>query len=121
MRHEALLSKPTNEDMNRSITDVLSLIPPLESGRVSLSNLIYKPGMKTLSSAIATLLSIFDEEIQPSQFDAETILDIFKLFEYPFPVNKNIFLPVGAPHTWSTCLTMVEWLSQIVRYFILES
>jgi SMC interacting uncharacterized protein involved in chromosome segregation len=36
-------------------------------------------------------------------------------------ISKNIFTPVGAPHTWTTCISLMHWLTQLTRYHISEA
>ncbi len=33
-------------------------------------------------------------------------------------INKTYFQPVGAPHTWSQCLAMMEWLAELAAFHI---
>lgn len=58
----------------------------------------------------------FDESFRYEDMDAEFLPELFKALGYTTPVNKNIFNPVGAPHTWPTCLTLMYWLAQLVKY-----
>jgi SMC interacting uncharacterized protein involved in chromosome segregation len=35
---------------------------------------------------------------------------------YPYKLDKSYFTPVGAPHTWNHCLTMMAWLAELANF-----
>lgn len=41
----------------------------------------------------------------------ELLLDTLKFFGYKATYNKSTFQPIGAPHTWNQCLSILEWFS----------
>jgi hypothetical protein len=41
---------------------------------------------------------------------------IMKNIGYPYPIIKNIYLTIGAPHSQSHVMTLLNWLVTILRY-----
>lgn len=70
-----------------------------------------KPTQKTLMGVMGILLNAFDSSLDENSFTIEMLPDMFKQFGYPIQINKTLFMPIGAPHTWSHCLMMMDWLA----------
>jgi len=32
-------------------------------------------------------------------------------------LNKKIFNPIGAPHTWPFCLALMEWIGELANFY----
>ena len=41
---------------------------------------------------------------------------MLKVFNYTGNLNKNIFQPIGAPHTWVHCLSILDFMAEMARY-----
>lgn len=39
--------------------------------------------------------------------NTEMIAEIYKIIGYPQTINKTMFQPIGAPHTWNSCLQIL--------------
>jgi hypothetical protein len=48
--------------------------------------------------------------------NVETVINAVQVFGYKGNCNKNIFQPIGAPHTWIHCLAILEWFSELASY-----
>lgn len=48
--------------------------------------------------------------------NTELMLDALRVFGYKGNYNRSLFQPVGAPHTWTQCLTILEWFSELAIY-----
>jgi hypothetical protein len=46
----------------------------------------------------------------------DVVIDALRIFGYKGNYNKTIFQPIGAPHTWSHCLAILEWFSELASY-----
>ncbi len=44
------------------------------------------------------------------------LIDVFKTLGYTQGINKTVFQPVGAPHTWGVCLQMMNWLAELANF-----
>lgn len=44
------------------------------------------------------------------------MLDALRVFGYKGNYNRSLFQPIGAPHTWMQCLTILEWFSELATY-----
>jgi len=68
-------------------------------------------GSKVFFDVVTIFLKALDSKIERDSINSETMVDIVKMMGYTGNLNKNIFQPIGAPHTWSYCLSILEWLS----------
>ena len=75
-----------------------------------------KNDQKTVLTLIGNFMGVLDNK-EHVKVDVESIPDIFKALGCPYNVNKNIFNPVGAKHTWGSCLMIINWLAQLACYF----
>ena len=58
-----------------------------------------------------------DDELETNDVNnPDTIVNILKLFNYPGFLGKNIFQPIGAPHTWIHCLSILDFMAEMARY-----
>lgn len=87
-----------------------------ENRRGSLGTYL-KPNSKNLMSTIASFLHSLDNHFESSDLELDMIIDLYKMIGYPGNINKTIFQPVGAPHTWPVCLQMMEWLAQLANFY----
>ncbi len=39
-----------------------------------------------------------------------------KFIGYPQVLSKNMFIAIGAPHTWNHVLLLLNWLVNILKY-----
>ena len=39
------------------------------------------------------------------------------MYGYPGFVGKNIFQPIGAPHTWIHCLGILDFMAEMANHF----
>lgn len=69
------------------------------------------PGSKIFFEIIAIFLQVLDQNFEQKDLNVDVIIDIFKMLNYTGNLSKNIFQPIGAPHTWVSCLGMLEWLA----------
>jgi SMC interacting uncharacterized protein involved in chromosome segregation len=75
-----------------------------------------KQTQKTLINIISNLLASFDKVFDEQFLTVDMLIDLFRVLGYPYTINKTVFLPVGAPHTWSQCLQMMEWLAELASF-----
>ena len=80
-------------------------------GSKSLALTTLKPNQKSLLSTVASLLSSFDDHFEEQNLTIDMMIDVFKTLGYTQSINKTVFQPVGAPHTWGVCLQMMNWLA----------
>jgi len=102
--------------MTRNICELMSELTPLDGHRYSSGGFQLKPSQRTLFTVVATFMREFDKSFQYEDIDAEFLIELFRSLGYPHPINKNIFMPVGAPHTWPVCIGLMNWLAQLVKY-----
>ena len=43
------------------------------------------------------------------------IVEVLRTMGYTANISKNIFNPIGAPHTWGNCLQLMEWISELAH------
>ena len=104
------------EEMTRTITELMSELTPIDGHRYSSGGFQLKPSQKALLTVCATLMRELDDTFQFEDLDLEFLPEMFKTIGYFSPINKNIFMPVGAPHTWPSCITLMHWLAQLAKY-----
>ncbi len=101
-------NQSSNAEMVKVIMNTLRKLPSY-TDKASTST--FGANNSTLTSVIATLLSELSFKVDPAQLSHELIKDYFRLLGYPYKISNNIFTPVGASHTWGSCLQMMEWLA----------
>lgn len=99
----------SNEKLTKFIIQTLKKIS-MNGTRYSVSTTL-KPNQKTLIMTISNLLRSFDNNFDESNLTVDMIIEIYKMLGYQANINKTFFQPVGAPHTWTHCLVMMEWLA----------
>lgn len=87
-----------------------------ESGARSSINNTIQPKGSTLFNNISTFINAIDRNSEKFVVDTENIPAILNFWGYPHFYNKNIFQPIGAPHTWPSCLQMMEYLADISNF-----
>lgn len=119
-RSTSNFGRPTrvdSEEMSRMISNTLEKLPASESSRrYSLSTVAFKPNQRVLLDTIATFLREFDGRFDSSGLDCDMLPEVFKIIGFYSPINKNLFNPVGAPHTWNSCLLIMSWLAGLAVY-----
>ncbi len=73
----------------------------------------FKSNSKTLLNTIGTFLNSIDGSFEVGSVEVDHIIDIFRFMGYPHTINKNIFNPVGAPHTWTACLQLMQFMGEL--------
>ena len=104
------------DQMARFITETLLKIPS-QNSRASISTTSLKPNQKTLFSTISSLVFGIDHDFQESLVKEDTIQQLMKFWGYPHTINKTVFNPVGAPHTWNTCLQIMYFLAELFMFY----
>ena len=98
-------SRALEQKMTKKIIDVV-LKNPKEPKRSSISTNL-PPNQKTLLSTITSLMYSIDINFEQSFLDIELIMQILTFWGYPYHYNKTVFQPIGAQHTWHSCLQMM--------------
>jgi SMC interacting uncharacterized protein involved in chromosome segregation len=62
---------------------------------------------KIFLDVMGIFLRSLDHKFERGDVNADLIMDILKAFGYPHNYNKTIFQPIGAPHTWGHCLSIL--------------
>lgn len=83
---------------------------------MSNKNRTLKADTKTVLSTIAAFLTSISPEFDANKLSVENLPELYRLLKHPGNVNKNIFNPVGAKHTWWQCLSVIKWLGQLAHY-----
>lgn len=106
-----------SEKMSRYISMVLQKVsnePQRYSGVVP----VLKSTNRSLISVISALMRSVDGHFDSSDLEADMIVELFRMIGYTNNISKTIFQPIGAPHTWPSCLQMVEWLAQLSEFHL---
>ncbi|KRX05919.1 hypothetical protein PPERSA_03856 [Pseudocohnilembus persalinus] len=74
------------------------------------------PSGKQFQQVILFLLKIYDSDLNQGSITNEQIAQILKYLGYTGNLSKNIFITIGAPHTYGYILTMLEWLVNMNKY-----
>ena len=51
-----------------------------------------------------------------SATNIELLQDALRIFGFKGNYNRSLFQPIGAPHTWTQCLVILEWFSELAAY-----
>ena len=73
-------------------------------------------GSKIFYDVFAILARAIDDKLEREELTLDHILGILKVFSYPGFLGKNIFQPIGAPHTWIHCLSILDFMAEIAKY-----
>ncbi len=73
-------------------------------------------GSNVFYDVFASLAKAIDQKFDRSDINVDIVLDILKVFNYPGNLNKNIFQPIGAPHTWYNCLGILDFMAEITFF-----
>ena len=86
--------------------------------RVITKEMIKEGGSKLFYDVFTILTKAIDEDIEVGEINnnVEAIHGILKLFNYPGYLGKNIFQPIGAPHTWIHCLGILDFMAEIAKF-----
>ena len=73
-------------------------------------------GQKVFYDIAHVFLHVIDEGIEREEVTQDSLLSFLRFKEYSGNVNRTIFTPIGAPHTWMHCLAILDWLASLARY-----
>ena len=100
------------------ITNILNMMARLNrnASTPSYSRETLKSGSKQVFyDTVGALLGGIDQEGEPPEIDQELIVNALETLEYDGNYGKNVFTPIGAPHTWPHCLAILEFLAQVAQ------
>ena len=106
---EDLIFARENTEVYRQIIDKALFV--LKYDRIkSSAELIDTPSTIGVMEFFKFLLSKWDPSLPTQTFSAEDIIDLYKLMDYPFPMNKNFFSPVGNPSCHPFVVQQIAYL-----------
>lgn len=83
---------------------------PNQGNRSSLSNSL-QPKTSTMINTISSFMNSIDHQFEKNYLDIDSIPQLLNFWGYPHSYNKSVFQSIGAPHTWGTCLQMMEFFA----------
>lgn len=84
--------------------------------RAITKDMLKEGGSKIFFDVFAILARALDDRVERDQVTLEAVLSLLKVLGYPGFVGKNIFQPIGAPHTWLHCLAILDFMAEMARY-----
>jgi hypothetical protein len=85
--------------------------------RIITREMVREGGSKLFYDVFLILAQALDPSIElPDVNNEKSILALLRLFNYPGFVGKSIFQPIGAPHTWHHCLSILDFMADLARY-----
>ena len=79
--------------------------------RAITKDMLKEGGSKIFFDVFTILAKGIDDKIERDQVTLEGVLSLLKVFGYPGFLGKNIFQPIGAPHTWLHCLAILDFIA----------
>ena len=95
--------------MSKTIHDVLMKVPN-QGKRTSITNTI-KASTGVFMNYIGSFMTLIDRMFDKTFVNSETVPQLISFWGYPENTSKSVFKAIGAPHTWNTCLHMMEFLA----------
>lgn len=62
---------------------------------------------KVFLDIVGIFIKAIDHKFERVDVNTDFITEFLKTFGYPHALSKNIFQPIGAPHTWGQCLMIL--------------
>jgi SMC interacting uncharacterized protein involved in chromosome segregation len=111
--------KGTQSLQDKMITKILEVVGKLENptNTPALSRETLKTGSnKAFFDVLCIFFRAIDGHTERAEFNSsstntELMQDALRVFGYKGNYNRSLFQPIGAPHTWTQCLTILEWFS----------
>lgn len=89
---------------------------PQSQYRIITRETIRDGGSKLFYDVFAMLGRVVDDRMEASDLNPEIVTGILNFYRYPGQMNKNIFQPIGAPHTWLHCLNILDFIGEVANY-----
>jgi kinetochore protein NDC80 len=105
-----------------SIKQIIDFLELTSFDRLITQKQLLTPSAKDYILIVNHLAKLTSSDIEFSGRLEEDIPNFFKNIGYPFPINKNSLLAIGAPNTWPSLLASLSWLvSQLQLHFAMET
>lgn len=103
--------------MGRTINGALMKLPSQgKRSSITLSSAVTQSKAKDVISNVGAFMTLVDSNFDKSMVDFEVVQQLLTFWGYPINYNKSVFQTVGAPHTWFTCMQIMEFLAEVGVY-----